>query len=239
MSNALEEIQTLAKFYDQELRKKFGSDAVAAGGDLFLGNCYAKSAKIFFGLNPGTYKAGDSNPFIVKLAPNNGPWGHPSSQFPYWRNCTFFFGSSARLSSWLADATSTFLIPWRSHTLAELWRHRDLAEQIYKYSGALVRKMIEHHQARTLIAAGVESLRTLALPDFRNFPLDNRTIAYHFDGTSCYSGPRGIYQWRKVIDRELVLYQIPHFARSSNRKALTDCVLWLEEDILSRKARER
>lgn len=239
MSNALEEIQTLAKFYDLQLRKKFGSDAVAAGGNLFLGKYYAASDKIFFGLNPGTYKAGNRNPFIVELRRDNGPWGHRSSQFPYWRNCTFFFDSSTRLSSWIADATSTFLIPWRSCNLAELRRQRNLAEQIYKYSGSLICKIIEHHCAKTLIVAGVESLRILALPDFLNFPLNDRTIAYHFDGTSSYSGPRGIYQWRKVVRQELVVYQVPHFARASNRKALADCALWLEQNILSREARER
>jgi len=238
MTNALEEIQTLAKLYDGELRKRFGSDAVAAGGNLFLGKYYAASDKIFFGLNPGTYpffKPGDRNPFIVNLPTDNGPWGNPSSPFTYWRNCTFFFSSSACLSSWIADATSTFLIPWRSRNLAELWRYRNLAEQIYKYSGALVRKMIEHHRAKTLIVVGVQSLHILALPDFLNFPLNDLTIAYHFDGTSCYSGPRRIYQWRKVAHQELVIYQVPHFSRASNRKALTDCALWLEEDILTRK----
>ena len=231
MSSALEEIQTLAKSYDQKLREEFGDEAFPTGGTLFLGKHYATSDKIFLGLNPGSHLAEDRKKFELELREENGPWGQPSSKFRYWQNCTFFFGSRHRLASWIEDATSTFLIPWASCSLSELRKRGKVAERIEEYSGVLVRKMIEHHQAKTLIVVGVNTLRILASLSFLDFRLDDHTVD-HFPGTDYV--PRGYYQWRKVVYQELNIYQVPHFSRANNRKAIIHCASWLEEDILSR-----
>lgn len=74
MSTKLEEIQTLAKSYDQKLHQEFGDkdNVLGMGGTLFLGKHYAESNKIFFGLNPGTWKAEDRKQFkcglMIKVA---------------------------------------------------------------------------------------------------------------------------------------------------------------------------
>lgn len=229
MSSKLEEIQALAKSCDQTLRQEFGDNVLGMGGTLFLGTNYAKSSKIFFGLNPGTWKAEHRKQFEWWLHDKSGPWGQSHSKFRYWQNCSFFFAKSPPLNYWIEDATSTFLIPWASPSLSKLWKNRKLAQRIYEYSGALVRKMIEHHQAEFLIVAGVITLRTLASHDFLNFPLNNQTVVFHFDGTG-YQPARN-YQWHKVLYQQMVIYQVPHFSRANNRGALTNCALWLEEEI--------
>ncbi len=229
MSSKLEEIQALAKSYDQKLRQEFGDNALGMGGTLFLGKHYAESNKIFFGLNPGTWKAEHRKQFEWGLHDKSGPWERPHSKFRYWQNCSYFFAKSPILNYWIEDATSTFLIPWASPNLSKLWKNRKLAQRIYEYSGNLVRKMIEHHQAKRLIVAGVMTLRTLASQDFLNFPLNNQTVIFHFPGTNYQ--PMVNYQWQKVLYQQLAIYQVPHFSRANNREALTTCAQWLKEEI--------
>lgn len=229
-SAKLIEIQALAKSYDRKLRQEFGDNVLGTGGTLFLGKHYAKSDKIFFGLNPGTLKAEHRKQFEWWLQDVNCPWGHPHSEFRYWRNCSYFFAKSPPLGDWIEDATSTFLIPWASPSLSKLWKNRKLAQRIYEYSGAVVRKMIEHHQAKWLIVAGVTTLRTLSSPYFLNFPLDDQAEVFHFHGTS-YRPARN-YQWHKLLYQHLVIYQVPHFSRANNKKALDTCAKWLAKDIL-------
>lgn len=229
-SAKLIEIQALAKSYDQKLHQEFGDNVLGAGGTLFLGKYYANSDKIFFGLNPGTWKAEDRKQFEWWLQDANCPWGHPDSVFRYWENCSYFFDKSTPLRDWIEDATSTFLIPWASPSLSKLWKNPKLAQRIYEYSGALVRKIIEHHQAKWLVVAGVTTLRTLASPYFLNFPLDDQTVVFYFPGTG-YRPARN-YQWHKVLYQHLVIYQVPHFSRANNKLALDTCALWLGKDIL-------
>jgi len=236
MSTKLEEIQTLARFYHQQLCREFGSEAVAAGGNLFLGKYYAASRKIFLSLNPGTYRAGDIKPFVVKPREHNGPWGNPSSEFAFWRNCTFFFSCPSGLADWIEDATSTFVIPWRSRSLNELRNRSELWKRIRVYSRELLRKMVEHHHAKTLIVSGVETVKIVA--DFLGFPLNSQTIEYRFDGAGYR--PYGIYQWMRVdpsnsgiegLVGETIIYQVPHFSRATSKKALRECASWLWANI--------
>ncbi len=232
MSSKLEEIQALASFYHQQLYREFGPEAVAAGGNLFLSKYYAASDKIFLSLNPGTYRAGDIKPFVVKLREDNGPWGNPSSRFAFWRNCTFFFGCSSGLANWIQEATSTFAIPWRSRSLNDLRNRSELWKRIRVYSRELLRKMLEHHQSKTLIVSGVETVKIVA--DFLGFPLDSQTIEYRFDGADYR--PYGIYQWMRVnpsnsgiegLVGETTIYQVPHFSRATSKNALHECASWL------------
>lgn len=236
MNTKLEEIQTLARFYHQQLCGEFGSEAVAAGGNLFLGKYYAASHKIFLSLNPGTYRAGDIKPFVVKLGEHNGPWGNPSSEFAFWRNCRFFFSYPSGLADWIEDATSTFVIPWRSRSLNELRSHPKLEERIRAYSRELLCKMVKHHQAKTLIVSGLATVKILA--EFLCFPLDNQTIEYRFDGVGYR--PNGIYQWMRInpskagikgLIGETIIYQVPHFSRATSKKALRECASWLWANI--------
>lgn len=236
MGTKLEEIQALATFYHQQLCREFGTEAVAAGGNLFLGKYYAASHKIFLSLNPGTYKVGDIKPFIVKLGEHNGPWGDSSSKFAFWQNCRFFFGCPSGLANWIEDATSTFAIPWRSRSLSDLRSHPKLEEQIRAYSRELLCKMVEHHQAKTLIVSGLATVKIVA--DFLGFPLNSQTIECHFDGAGYR--PYGIYQWMRVnpsnsgirgLIGETIIYQVPHFSRAVNKQALRQCASWLWENI--------
>ena len=236
MGTKLEEIQALATFHHQQLIREFGPEAVAAGGNLFLGKYYVASDRIFLSLNPGTYRTGHINPFVVKLRGDNAPWGHPSSKFAFWLNCTFFFGCSSGLANWIEEATSTFAIPWRSRSLSNLRSHPKLEERIRTYSRELLRKMVEHHQAKILIVSGVATVKIVA--DFLGFPLNSQTIECRFDGAGYR--PYGIYQWMRVnpsksgikgLIGETIIYQVPHFSRAVNKQALRQCASWLWENI--------
>ena len=232
----LQEIQDLAMSYDERLRKEFPKE-VTAGGNLFLGKHYRASPKIFLSLNPGTYRAGTIKPFEVELRQYNRPWEKPE-KYAFWRNCTRFVSSSPGLADWIEDATSTFVIPWRSRSLNDLRDRSELWERTQTYSRDLLRKMVEDHHAKTLIVSGLATVRIVA--EFLDFPLNSQTIEYRFDGSGYL--PYGIYQWMRVnpsksatkgLAGETIIYQVPHFSRSTNKKALHECASWLWANISS------
>lgn len=82
---ALQCLQEKAKSYHHALVAEFGPEALAAGGNLFLGSRYAETDRINFGLNPGTAGVGDNLPFETDLLVREETPLYKESDLPYWR----------------------------------------------------------------------------------------------------------------------------------------------------------
>jgi hypothetical protein len=229
MQSKLQDIQDFAKMLDQQLYREFGSERVCTlinGGNLFLGEHYGKSDKIFMTFNPGNPKEGPKK-FHVEVSPVDRYWDNPEAhKYPNWKNCNFFFASQPTLKCWIHDATSTFLIPWRTDDILALNKDRALKQRVCEYSAQIIHKMLEHHQARMLIVSGVATLRYLASKEFLNFDLNSSVVDRFYLGSN-YSN----YQCKRVQPNRnyerLVIFQVPHFSRANSKPLLQQCSLWL------------
>jgi len=123
------------------------------------------------------------------------------------------------------------LIPWRTNNIYAFKEKSPLTQRIYEYSGCIVRRMLEHHQAKILIVSGVSTLKCLASRQFLDFDLElsvQRTESLNL-GTN--------YQCKKVKPNRnyesLTIFQVPHFSRSNSRSKLPQCSAWLWNEILN------
>lgn len=205
-------------------------DIEQQGGFLIQGNHYAKSHKMFLGLNPAASEEGE---FHVNLIEENGPWAtepttgesvHP--ELKYWDRCASFFGSDDFLKRWIMDATSSFVVPWV--TASEkylfshpLWRKGTLKE----YSRKIFIKMVEHCEPEVVIAVG-RSAREL-IQEFLGcrFPFEYQVSPS--EGRDKYGN--AIFQWGRQCGKPTI-YQIPHLSRMSEA-ALRCCATWLSKEI--------
>lgn len=215
-TSKLSDIQNMALDFNKRLQRH-----APDGGCLFLGRFYAESRRIFPGLNPG----GPSRTFNVNLTDHHGynpPFHNPDPQRKdnaFWRNCEGFLALHPDLRAWFLDGvTSTNLVPWRTGTGKELRRlnHRT-GQELFRYSGQLLTKMIEHHDADLLIISGKESAHLLnelvaAAEDREKGPWTPSDI------NSAREGPGGTYQWRRLtLPNVGTVLQIPHFSRAKRR----------------------
>lgn len=223
---ALEAVQQLARNLDEQLKAEFGAAVVLQGGNLLLGEHYARSARIFLGLNPGG--DGGPNPFIVDREPANF-WDRPV-EYRYWRNCHRFVNGVRGLHGWMTPATAAFCCPWRTRNGNELYRLNNQTNgRVFEYAGRLVRRLIEDHRKLaggsrlTVIVAGRASLCLLFSPYFLHCNL-NDCQAYH-------NGCVGTYQWAKAECDGIVTYQVPHFSRANSAPRLRECAQWLATEL--------
>ncbi|MDO8567440.1 MAG: hypothetical protein Q7R57_01845, partial [Dehalococcoidales bacterium] len=104
MQSKLQDIQDFAKMLDQQLYREFGSERVCTlinGGNLFLGEHYVKSDKIFMTFNPGNPKEGPKK-FHVEVSPVDRYWDNPEAhKYPNWKNSNSFFASQPTLKCWI------------------------------------------------------------------------------------------------------------------------------------------
>jgi hypothetical protein len=232
--NKLDEIQQLAEKLNDELFLEFGKERVTKltnGGNLLLGKCYAESDKIFMTYNPGKSKENICK-FNTSFAEYNRYWDdYDDKPYAFWRHSKLFFNSQPSLRSWINNATSTFLIPWRTNNIHEFKEDSQLEQKIYDYSGCIVRRMLEHHHAKILIVSGVSTLKCLASRQFLDFDLElSVQLAGSFNkGTN--------YQCKKVKPNRnyesLTIFQVPHFSRSNSRSKLPQCSARLWNEILN------
>ncbi len=228
----LEEIQTLASDYNRKLMLEFSNSSILAkGGNLFLGANYAASGKIFITFNPGLSKNNTSK-FEVGLSPYNRYWdSYYDKDYLFWKNSRKFFQSQPLLRTWINDATSAFLIPWRTKNITSFNSEPKLKERICEYSGTLIRKMVEHHHANTLIVSGVATLNCLSSNAFLNFDTKQSQKSKGLD--------LGLNYQCKVFYpdsiRSLVIFQVPHFSRANSKEFLPACSSWLWGEIAKMK----
>jgi len=92
-----------------------------------------------------------------------------------------------------------------------------------------LRKMLEHHRmdcdsnGPVLILAGKASLTWIASPSFLNFDWPQYTVGKAHGESS--------YQWRKLVFRDITMYQVPHFSRANSHKRLEECARWLASEL--------
>jgi hypothetical protein len=111
-------------------------------------------------------------------------------------------------------ATVGFCLPWRTKGEKEFKKlNTSLDGELYRRSGEIVRKLIEHHKTTfgempiTVIVAGKGSLDLIARGEFLDF--DAREIVDNF-------GASGTFRCRKVQPFSwMSAYQVPHFALAS------------------------
>lgn len=231
-----EEIERQAHAFDAKIRHSWPNEPDLPpyrGGVLVLGKYYAQSRRIYFGLNPG----GDGNRFEV--APNlqknlNPPFDFPAEQdgdYHYWDNWKAFLRRHDDLRAWFNNrVTSAVLIPWRTKSSGEAEKlNPRLGFELFKTSGALVQKLLEHHDPELLLVGGKKGLDWLSGPNFLGI---GRWKAYVVD-----EHKMGIHhQWRKVMwsgavnDRsyKFTIIQVPHFSyANSHERLLPRLAAWL------------
>ena len=157
----LAEILAMANGFNDRLRPELGKRYM--GGCLVLGKYYGQSDRIFLGLNPG----GEYSNWETKRRSDgyNPPFDNPpDADIRYWLNCERFLKDHQPLYTWFNDhVTSTFLVPWRTRRAG-----RDLKElnemtgsHLYRFSGTLLLKMVEHHDAKMLLIVAKEGAHLL------------------------------------------------------------------------------
>jgi len=229
----LKEIQEMALSLHRSLVDEFRDECFKRGGCLFLGKFYAESDLIYFGLNPGlTGEAVD--PFDVQLRADgyNPPFLNSEEgnrTFSYWRNWDKFLSNHPDLRTWFNErVTSTFMVPWRTANVRELERlNTATGGKVFRYSGQLLRKMIEHHQARLIMVGGKRCLHLLN--QLMDGPWDPKEVE-----TPC-EGPGRIYQWRcrrLLLGKSAIkILQVPHFARANDLRKLSIFADWLKRKL--------
>jgi hypothetical protein len=227
----LQEITALARKKHSQLRPLH--PAFKQGGCLLLGHSYARSRFIYCGLNPGRYPDIVEHDFLVEPA-SEAPYNLPFvcdvkdpafARLPYWRNAHNFFNANGHqdLRDWFqAGVTSTFLSPWRTGGLSDINKlPGDVRKRLHEYSRDLLEKMIEHHDAKVLITAGVSSIDFLSrLTGKVNEPEQRE-------------GSGKTYQWSECsfsfVGRKIMVLQIPHFSRANSKDKMEPFARWLRD----------
>lgn len=227
----LVEIQILALECHRDLIDRAEArDLEQQGGFLIQGNNYARSRKMFLGLNPRSPEEGE---FRANLIEENGPWEtHPDTsesvhpELRYWNNCACFFGSDDFLKRWIIDATSTFIVPWVTNSEKDLFCHPLWREGTLKdYSHRIFLKMVQHCEPEIIIAVGKSSRELIAeflgLRSSFEYEVSPEEGWSKFGNAAC--------QWGKQGGKPTV-YQIPHLSRMG-KATLQYCAAWLSGEI--------
>jgi hypothetical protein len=225
----LTEIQQMALGFNQRLTGEFGETYFRVGGNLFLGRFYARSDRIYFGLNPGS--VGENCEFVARLEDDNGfnqPFRNPEKfnrEFRFGGNWQRFLEENEELNEWFNNkVTSTFLVPWRTANVRpELYRlNSNTKGRVFEYSANLVKKMLEHHNAKVLIICGKAGLHLLN--EFLKPGWDYREIEAAWK--------RQKWQKRCIqTENSIVVLQIPHFSRGIRRVDRAPFSTWLRREL--------
>lgn len=227
-------IQRLALERDGQVREALQADGhmdlLNLGGALFLGRYYGASAKIYFGLNPGTFGVDPARERVFEIRlrqDDNGPFDFEGPiEFPYWRNMRKFLNDYPNLKSWFNDrVTHAFLVPWRTRDANVLnGLNPRSREVIHRSSAELAAKIIEDHKARIVIVAGKKTL--YLLNEFLNLGLSYQDMARNTEGAG------GVYQWKShMTGRGFTVLQIPHFSRANSRHRMEPLASWLNRKL--------
>lgn len=236
MVNNLKKLKALeyqAKKYHSILckNKLHGRSIEEKGGILILGHNYANSHKLFFGINPSRE---DSLKWEFHIHTKwDAPWvqdenSNKSAQpsLAYWRNCWQFFHNIKYIEKWIRDTTYAFLIPWRTNDIKTLDNH-PLKTDIMKYSKILTLQIIEDHKPTVILVVGKDGMKRLK--DFMDIKTETKYKVSGKQGQYWYK--RNIYQWGSLKHNNLLIFQLPHFSRCSNKRALTSCATWLSREL--------
>lgn len=224
----LNEIQKMAKDFNESLLPDFERIGFNSGGNLFLGRFYAESDRIYFGLNPGpTHRPED--PFLTCLEDGdafNGPFRN-SSDFntdnPFGREFQRFLTAHPDLDQWFNNkVTSTFLCPWRTENRNALYRlNKDTGDKLFQYSSQLVWKMIEHHDAKVIVLVALNGVHLFN----ELFKVKEGKPAFNHNDVDAIGRTPG-YADYCVPGKGITVLQIPRFS-SSRRKVLEPLTAWL------------
>ena len=172
------EIQSLANELNNKLIQDFPSlvsdstnhpvpGAPINGGNLFAGEQYAESNKLFISLNPGPVE--DNDKFDINFSENNWYWDNPEKdEHDFWKYSNDFFQSVPAFNTWMITGriTSTFLIPWRTDISKNLPRYPELEKLVWQYSGQIIRLFFDYVRPQLIIVSGIQTLEWLCGKDY-------------------------------------------------------------------------
>jgi hypothetical protein len=240
----LQRVQELAKRLDQQLYGAFQCNKTYMeeinGGNLFAGPYYAESDRMYFSLNPGGWD--EPACFDVRLWEKEWYWGITGksatekaqlAKNPYWQMSNYFFNSQPTLVSWMAKNkfTTTFVVPWRTRSIASLQNDPKLERAVWHYSCQIIQQMFKDCTPKLLIVSGQDTLKYLRASDCLN-------CAYTEEARLCYanSKPHPLHPCSKGrlhcgADGGIVTFVIPHFARAKSKPLLEQCAQWLKTNL--------
>jgi len=228
-----EEIIALANKLNRSLLAESREGLLREGGNLLLGRYYAESPTIYLSLNPGSY--GTDKEFVPDFDGKSGrnpPFDSSDNyiqgrQGSYGRNWRRFLADNPRLYDWFNDkVTSTFLCPWRTGDARKLKTlDKSTGGKLYDYSSRLVWKMIEHHNAKLLIIAGLASVHLFN----EMYLLREHTSAWNYRVIdAAVRGTGKQYAEHELKEKGITVLQIPHFsARGRGSPDLRSLSEWL------------
>ncbi len=225
----LAEIQEMAQRFHRSLVDEFGEANFIQGGDLFLGRYYGESDRIYFGINPGATNR-DEDPFKTGLETREGfnpPFRHEGSDIGNWNKWKGFLSKHRGLDEWFNNkVTSTFLCPWRTKN-GEVFEklNRATKDKLYQYSSQLVCKMIDHHNPKVLVLAGLKAVHL-----FNELMLRAGKRAWDFKEVNA-TGKSKKYAKHWFGEKGIAVLQIPHFSWPISNKALDSLAEWLRTEL--------
>jgi hypothetical protein len=239
-SKSLSEIQALVREHHHNLQRT-GRPEFDQGGCLVLGSHYARSPILFLGINPGLppdwagRATAEAQMHVEPCCsePYNSPLINKGPVRGYWHNCGYFFNNCHdQLHDWThrTPITSTFVVPWRTCNTAALHAlNRATNEKLFKFSGDVLFRMIEHHDAKLLIVAGKHTPSMILEPVLNTYGND-RGITCRLPEVVHFEGPGRNHSWSdqllEINGKEIRLLQVPHFTRVSYEE-LAVCASWL------------
>lgn len=230
----LVELQLMAQGFNSRLVKEFGETMFKEGGDLFLGRYYGESDKIYFGINPGS-TGRDEDPFKVCLESRNGfnpPFRHEGSDIGYWKRWKTFLSKHHDLDEWFnGRVTSTFLSPWRTENFRKLKKlNGDSKGELYKLSSQLLWKMLEDHNAKILIVAGLDGVHLFN----ELIKLGGGKPAWNYKDVNAVGKGKGKrYAKHEILEKGITVLQVPHFSRWLPSQTLESLAVWLRVQLRS------
>jgi len=215
---------------DELLHQEFKDDKTYSeqikGGNLFAGQYYGESDKMYISLNPGSTAGTPS--FDVDLDDHDWYWGNVGQSWvndhAYHKYANVFFHADKRLESWMREGafTCSFLMPWRTPKSDSLKENPELRRRVWDYSGRIIRLMFEHCRPGFLIASGVTTLTWLQHPEYLDclYAEEERlSLGRHHQCRKGWlrHGPYG----------DIRTFMVPHFSYSKSDPLLQECASWL------------
>jgi hypothetical protein len=135
------------------------------GGQLFLGENYAKSNILFLGLNPGLWRFGSerrnyvlenfgSMPFWTDLLHKNVLIDTTEGDFVFWKNCSTFFNFIPETKKKMELATFSFSVPWRTRNNDELDAFFARTPKAKEFSKEILNKIFEDCNPQFIFISG-------------------------------------------------------------------------------------
>jgi hypothetical protein len=239
----LQKIQDVAKRLNQQLHTDYQDNKTYQdeinGGNLFAGPYYAESDRMYVSLNPGEVKnrvKEKKEEFDVNLDDHEWYWGNPegSSEYRHHQNSNYFFHSAPALGSWMASSkfTSTFLMPWRTRSIASLQNDPKLERTVWDYSGQIIRLMFKDCRPKLLIVSGRDTLKYLHEPDCLDCAYKEAARLCYENGEPHRLHPCSRWSLHYGVDGDIDTFVVPHFSRAGSKRLLVQCTQWLEAELV-------